>query len=856
MFGFSIGSQPIRKRREETCSYAYEGNIIGRKDDVEKIVGTLTDPTIHRDVSYLTIVGIGGLGKTALAQLVYNDSTVTSAFQQKLWVCVSDHDDKHLNINEILRKIHASATGQLNESITMDRVQNQLRKLLANKKFLLVLDDVWTENHNQWLKLVDVLLKGKRGSWVVVTTRSHETAKIIGHGSTHELQGLNHEHSWHLFQKIAYGATQSNDPHDYYEIGTDIVKGCAGVPLAIRVAGSLLFDQDKSKWVSLKNIGLFNSRASQMDIMPILKLSYYQLELPFKSCFTYCALFPKDFVMEKELLISLWIAQGFIVPLDEGQTLEDAAEECFRVLLRRCFFQEVKHNDYGEVFSCKMHDLMHDMAQKLGGKELYLTDSINADMDEEVRHVTLLKGNSALYSFTKTHIRSYLRIGEWYVNVMMDRVSLVALLEKWSYLRALDLSNSGLKSLPDMVGALVHIRFLDLARNKDLEVLPRSITKLYNLQTLNLTECLKLKELPEDLSKLVNLRVLDITSCHGLTHMPSGIDKLSYLRKLTRFVVGERLSDWIQVMNHLQELKQLKCLTGELYLKINPPLNAYTIVEEDRREGAYLKSTEHLNEIKIMLYANQDDEEAKRLMEELRPHFNLKGLELGGRNPSMPSWATGYRLVKFLPNLIRLQLSNLHINNLICLGNLPHLKTLTLEYLNELEYMIDYCVASATSSVLSTTCLYPSLEKLVLYYLPKLKGWRRSRAMAEEEDYEQLLGEISDNMEPLRLPQLKKLCVKGCLELKGILLCYVVEDLNLQEFNARLLQVTTQESGSEYQVATNNTNLASTSSSFDVPISREVVIDNRPWPNFLYTNAFHCLRTFMWSFWERIQMRR
>lgn len=120
---------------------------------------------------------------------------------------------------------------------------------IINYKYLLVLDDVWTENRNDWLKLVDLLLGGQRGSWILVTTRSHETARIAGGGPKYVLQGLSEEHSWCLFERTAFGSEQLKPNDQLVKVGKEIVEACVGVPLAIRVAGSLLYGQDKSKWL-------------------------------------------------------------------------------------------------------------------------------------------------------------------------------------------------------------------------------------------------------------------------------------------------------------------------------------------------------------------------------------------------------------------------------------------------------------------------------------------------------------------------------------------------------------------------------------------------------------------------------
>ena len=123
------------------------------------------------------------------------------------------------------------------------------------------------------------------------------------------------------------------------------------------------------------------------DVIPILKLSYYHLFPSLKSCFTYCALFPKDFRIQKGKLISLWMAHGYVKPFDEGQIIEEVAEEYFQILVRRCFFQDFKRRGNGEILSFKIHDLMHDMAQQASGKEIFVANSATIDLDQRTRHL-------------------------------------------------------------------------------------------------------------------------------------------------------------------------------------------------------------------------------------------------------------------------------------------------------------------------------------------------------------------------------------------------------------------------------------------------------------------------------------
>ncbi|XP_057247920.1 putative disease resistance protein RGA3 [Beta vulgaris subsp. vulgaris] len=785
-FGFlSLDSQPIRKIREDTCSYVYEGNIIGREDDVNKIIAILLDSnSVERNVSFLSVVGIGGLGKTALAQLVFNDARILSAFPLRLWTCVSDHDQKQLDVEGILRKILASITGHQPDGSTKDWVQSQVREKLASNKCLLVLDDVWTENRNQWLKLVEYLLGAQMGSWVLVTTRSQETARIIGDGFWHKLQGLSYENSWHLFEKVAFGSEQSgHHDDDLVKIGQEIAKGCAGVPLALRVVGSLLYGQEKSKWLSAQEIGLANIRECQDDIMPILKLSYNNLESPLQSCFSYCALFPKDYVIHKEMLISLWLAQGYIVLSDEHQSIkEDVAEEYFSILLRRCFFQDVYKDELGEIRTCKIHDLMHDIAQKVAGKEICISDCINENMHKKVRHLVLKRGESKRNTFTKTRIRSYLQVG-WKSNrPMMDQLYLEELLANFTCMRVLDLSGSNIKSLPGRIGELLHLRYLDLSDNEELEVLPTSIKKLYNLETLNLRSCKKLKELPKHISKLVKLRVLDIWGCNNLNYMPARLSMLTNLHSLPLFVLREASSNCKKWFEHLDDLKALKKLKGSLRLSIQFPKNAQI---DSKREGGYLKDKERLKCVYFTFSITEvdgrliDNEEA--LMEDIQPHCNLKILEmrryLGVR---MPRW------VNSLQNLVDLQLYECwELKHLACLGNMHHLKVLTLYDLRNLEYIIENSSASHLARAVLPNAeglsVLPSLEWIMFKRLPKLKGWV---ADGHELDFSSSME--MESLQLLCLSGLKSWYIHDCPELKYIPSCPGLVSLSLTGFNERL----------------------------------------------------------------------
>ena len=153
---------------------------------------------VGRNVNVISIVGIRGLGKTTLAKLVYNDEQIGGHFQLKMWVCVSEDFDVMWLIKEILK----SALGKIDETLSLDWLQTHLRELIKDKKFLLVLDDVWNEDHKKWIELENLLLGDCRGSKILVTTWNSSVAAIMDTTSSYNLNGLPKEDFVSLFVKL------------------------------------------------------------------------------------------------------------------------------------------------------------------------------------------------------------------------------------------------------------------------------------------------------------------------------------------------------------------------------------------------------------------------------------------------------------------------------------------------------------------------------------------------------------------------------------------------------------------------------------------------------------------------------
>ncbi|KAJ8448640.1 hypothetical protein Cgig2_010527 [Carnegiea gigantea] len=358
-------------------------------------------------------------------------------------------------------------------------------------------------------------------------------------------------------------------------------------------------------------------------------------------------------------------------------------------------------------------------------------------------------------------------------------------LSKLGKLRLLDLNDSNIESLPNSIGDLLHLAHLDLSGNDMLTELSESIMELHDLRTLRLKCCDQLRELPKDLSKLVKLRLLDITGCWEINAMPRGMQKLSCLQTLPLFVVGETNSNRKHCFaDQLEGLKALNNLHGHLEIRFSIFQKA-TYVDENGRQGEYLRNKEHLTHITIDFKESDggvDCEEA--LLEDLQPHSNLKRLQLSWYcGKRMPTWARKHSLGALLPQLVEIHL--VYCDGLQCLpslGILCHLKSLIVEAMSNLLYIENTSASSSSAAIASKSELesfFPSLEELKLEDLPKLKGWWSDNEIFYRS------GRQERGVLP-SFPRLLHLHIWRCPKLSCIPLCPTTERVTLGKSNRRL----------------------------------------------------------------------
>ncbi|XP_060670905.1 putative disease resistance protein RGA4 [Ziziphus jujuba] len=752
----------------ETHSFVRDEEVVGRDDDKKKIIDLLlcSDSRDKDNPSFLPIVGIGGLGKTTLAQFVYNDKNVEKYFHLRMWVCLFGSFELKIILEKMIKstkkrasveqgldldQLHGSVEQgpdvdqllvSVRQGLDLDQLQNSLRQAINGKRYLLVLDDVWNEDREKWLKLRTLLMDGSRGSAVLITTRNMDIAQMMQTIKPHELQGLDPNKSWSLFRKVAFERGQEPHNSNIVRIGKEIVEMCKGVPIAIRTIGSILYGNNLERdWESFKNDKLAKLSQHENDLLPTLRLSYDCLASHLKHCFAYCRLFPKNHVIDVQKLIKLWMAQGFVKSPNQNKCLEDTGYGYFVDLLGRSFFQEVEKDDWGTIKYCKMHELLHDLAISVAGEHSIIIDKYpeNENFHEKIRHISFniiskWKSSKIPVSFfeEKKLVRTFLLIRqELPMAENFSEKSCEAILSNLKRMRALGLEDMYMGVLPNSFDQVKHLRYIDLSSNR-MKKLPNSITGLHNLQTLILTNCSYLLSLPGDLKYMINLRHLLIDGCKKLTHMPSGLGELTSLITLDRFVIADNNSKSKDAAG-FAELRRLNNLSGQLTIeKLSHNLQG----DAAKSEAANLKEKQHLQSLHLLWNddvqdgdydasdnAQHDDAEGgdiaqhdEILLGGLQPHPNLKAFRvMGYMGVNFASWLSS------LNNLVYLHLSS--CENLQYLPSLnqsmSHLKELKLFALAALEYVNlerEYSWAPREP-------VFPRLEILQIWRCPNLKGW-------------------------------------------------------------------------------------------------------------------------------------
>ncbi|XP_058006661.1 putative disease resistance protein RGA3 [Hevea brasiliensis] len=505
----------------ETSSFIVESQICGREKDRENIVKLLLscEATQEGNVIAIPIIGIGGTGKTTLAQLAYNDERMTQHFDVKIWVFVSEN----FNSKRIMKEVLESSMNGTDE---------------WDKKRLIFSGGVgWkqnnTEDQDEWDKQRLIFSGGVAGSKIIITSHNKKFGMATSISKRRRREVSKSFAHWNAnCPKMWRSAISSKKP---------------GKPNALQ--------KSEREWLLVKSSDLWNLITSHGGILPSLMLSYHHLPSHLKRCFVFCSIFLKNYEIIKEKLIHLWMAEG-LIQLEGDTTLEDIGNENFNDLLWMCFFQEAEKCNTGNMTRYKMRDIIHDLARYVAGKEFVILDHSHPGSSMlQTHHSSILckfgsfEVPEGLYE--AEHLRTILLI----VGGDLQEVP-IRLLSGFKYLWVLDMKSCGLTKLHELIGGLTCLRYLDLSYTL-IRTLPPIIRNLCLLQTLNLHGCSELEQLP-NLASMADLRHLIISECGKLIYVPFSIRTLHRVQSLPMFIVQWGSFNALGDLEHLNLYSELK----------------------------------------------------------------------------------------------------------------------------------------------------------------------------------------------------------------------------------------------------------------------------------------------------------
>ncbi|XP_058758769.1 putative disease resistance protein At3g14460 [Vicia villosa] len=647
-----------------------ESSIYGRDADIQKLKHLLlSSDDDDGKIRVISIVGMGGIGKTTLAKHLYNHPQVKAKFQVKVWADFSEHVDDFSNYGQIFKTIRESITSQTTRNETTD-----INTIYS--KLLLVLDGVWNPiSVNLTTLLMDIFSAGETGSKVIVTTRDERIAISMNtFFSVHYLKPLEVQDCWSLFSKYAFGPFHNRQLFHLEDIGREISKKCDGLPLAAVAYGALLrillFSKDWNYMLES------NVRDVVYEVHASLELSYNFLSDPLKRCFRYCSIFPKKSILEKKTVVQLWIAEDLLPTSSKDQ--EKIGEEYFDELVSRSLIHRRSIGDKERNF--EMHNLIHDVATVVSSP--YCINMNIHNLHDRVH--TLSYNREAYDSYDKFYklyklngLRTFvaLPLQEQLPLCLLSNKVVHDLLPTMIQLRALSLSSyKSITKVPDSIGNLLYMQYLNLSHT-NIERLPSEICKLYRLQFLLLAGCKRFTELPKDMGKLINLRYLDVSNT-ALREMPVQIATLVNIHTLSDFVISKHNGGL-----NIAHLGKFLHLHGKL--SISQLQNVNEPFEVDR---ANIKMKEQIDELALEWDCDSttlDSQIQIVVLEKLRPSTNLKSLTIKGYGGiSFPNWLGD----SLFSNMVYLRISN--CNDCLWLpplGKLGNLKELVIEGMHSVE---------------------------------------------------------------------------------------------------------------------------------------------------------------------------
>ncbi|XP_051119127.1 late blight resistance protein R1-A-like [Andrographis paniculata] len=526
----------------------------------------------------IRIVGMGGIGKTTLAQSAFEDALSSYRFDIRGWVTVS----QDYNRTQVYHSIMKSMAMPIHESLRWqeaEELKDRIYKHLKGRRYLVVMDDVWSKK--VWDDARRMFPEDSNGSRIMVTTRLLDIAQYIGtSGFLHRMRFLDKDQSWSLLREKVFGKEPC--PPELIYMGKCIARKCGGLPLAIVVmAGILSRDKTLPEWTKIA--AAVNATLSEIEderLRGILSLSYNHLPHQLKACYMYMGGCPEDYEMSIPKLVKLWIAEGLLKNSDESKSLEKVGEECVEDLVARNLVLITKKRSSGQFKNCILHDVLREFCRQRAFHErfLHITQKngyLYPSGVENIRRINLDSGHNIKLGLHNAGnlVRSILCFSNKYYSDLrsIDWNS-------FKLFKVLDLSRIEAESNLDKIFEMLHLKYLEclcsterrhrtqnyireslftVLDRRTLYRIPESLSTLENLQTLviNSSQTFRIVELPLTIWKMTQLRHLIADRMILPRAEDITLQKLGSLQTLMTTLDFKFTDDAIQMIPNLRKLK-------------------------------------------------------------------------------------------------------------------------------------------------------------------------------------------------------------------------------------------------------------------------------------------------------------
>ncbi|RHN67262.1 putative P-loop containing nucleoside triphosphate hydrolase, leucine-rich repeat domain, L [Medicago truncatula] len=623
--------------------YVEEAEVVGFEAPRQRLIDWMVKGREERTV--LSVVGMGGQGKTTLSKKVFDSKDIIGHFDCRVWITVSQSYEVEGLLRDMLPKIYKQEGDNPPSSIyQMDRglLTDEVRKYLQKKRYVVVFDDVW--NVHFWDDIEFSVIDSKNGSKIFITTRNMDVVLSCKKSSFIE-----------LFNKKAFKFDYGGScPKELIGIANEIVKKCKGLPLAIVAIGGLLSTREKNvfEWQRFRENLNFELMTDThlIGIKEILGLSYDDLPYYLKSCLLYFGVYPEDFEVKSKRITRQWIAEGFVKE-ERGKTMDEVAEGYITELIHRSMVQVSSLRIDGKAKGCRVHDQIRDMILQKN-KYFYFCKHISDDGQTSlggiVRRLSITTIDDVFREcINGSHVRSLFCFGNKEISTSFSR----EIPTKYRLFKVLDFEDFLMKNIPNNLGNFIHLKYLSFKSSNSGVKVPKPIGMLQNLETL-VVRGEYFMELPKEISKLRKLRHL-IGHRLSLIQLKDGIGEMKSLQTLRR--VSLDMDGAAEVIKGLGKLKLIRDLG---LLEVHK--------ENERIFSSSINEMQHLEKLRVInfKYNNFVD------LNLISPPTMLQKLILNGGLKEFPEWM--------------LALQNLTVLRLVC----PYSVKDSLQSLKSMQHLL------------------------------------------------------------------------------------------------------------------------------------------------------------------------